>query len=217
MQKTEKWTFEPEVRVDGMDFVKGCGLATAFGTGTRSCPDCGVASTSQHSWHFRQLQDLPAQGVSVTIKLQVGRWRCRNEQCSRRTFVERLSATAVAFARRTCHVTELMRLFGHVARGRASQKLLARLAMPASDSTILRQLKRHVGASGVVSPMRIAGIDDWSWGKGFTKAHPAPSQRRRGARGQRQVAALMWTGSTTTLSGRHDGTCPQTCRDRPMA
>jgi hypothetical protein len=40
--------------------------------------------------------------------------------------------------------------------------------MPASDSTSLWQLKRHVGASGVVSPMRIAGIDDGSWRKGFT-------------------------------------------------
>ncbi len=86
--------------------------------------------------------------------------------------------------------------------------------------TNLWQLKRHVGAGGIVSPMRIAGIDDWSWRNGFTgsiKAHPAPSGRRRGARGQRQVAALMWTGSITILSGRHDGTRPQTCRDRLVA
>jgi hypothetical protein len=100
------------------------------------------------------------------------------------------------------------------AQGRASQKLLARLAMPASDRPFCG------GSSGIVSPIRIAGMDDWSWRNGFTgsiKAYPAPSRRRRGATGQRQVAALMWTGSITILSGRHDGTRPQTCRDRLMA
>lgn len=101
------------------------------------------------------------------LKLQVGRWRCRNERCSRKTFVERLSA-ATTFARRTCRVAELLRLFGHAAGGRASQKLLARLAIPASDNTILRHLKRHIVASTGALPIRVAGIDDWSWRKGFT-------------------------------------------------
>jgi len=101
------------------------------------------------------------------LKLQVCRWRCRNERCSRKTFVERLSA-ATTFARRTCRVAELLRLFGHAAGGRASQKLLARLAIPASDNTILRHLKRHTVASTGALPIRVAGIDDWSWRKGFT-------------------------------------------------
>ena len=80
------------------------------------------------------------------LKLQVGRWRCRNERCSRKTFVERLSA-ATTFARRTCRVAELLRFFGHAAGGRASQKLLARLTIRASDNAILRHLKRHIVAS----------------------------------------------------------------------
>lgn len=56
----------------------------------------------------------------------------------------------------------------HAAGGRASQKLLARLAIPASDNTILRHLKRHIVASTGALPIRVAGIDDWSWRKGFT-------------------------------------------------
>ena len=63
------------------------------------------------------------------------------------------------------------------ARGRASQKLLA-LGHASKRQTILWRLKRHVGASGVVSPMRIAGIDDWSWRNGFTgsiKPTPRPA------------------------------------------
>ena len=46
--------------------------------------------------------------------------------------------------------------------------MLARLAIPASDNTILRHLKRHTVASTGALPIRVAGIDDWSWRKGFT-------------------------------------------------
>ena len=168
MRKIAKLVFGPGVQVDGVKFQDNRWLVSAFGSGTRSCPCCGASSTSRYSWHVRQLQDLPIQGVPVTLKLQVGRWRCRNEQCARKTFVEKLSATATPFERRTRRVAELVRLFGHAAGGQVSERLLARLAMPASDNTILRQLKRHVGASGVVSPIRVAGIDDWTWRNGFT-------------------------------------------------
>jgi transposase len=104
----------------------------------------------------------------VILKLQVGRWRCRNEQCARKTFVERLSGTAIPFARRTSRVADLVRLFGHAAGGRVSERLLVRLALPASDTTILRQLKRHASAAHPPQPIRVVGIDDWSWRKGAT-------------------------------------------------
>jgi transposase len=45
--------------------------------------------------------------------------------------------------------------------------LAARLAIPASDNTILRQLKRRA-ATRAKAPVRVAGIDDWSWRKGWT-------------------------------------------------
>jgi hypothetical protein len=46
-----------------------------------TCPDCGVLSRARHSSYWRGLKDLPIQGRSVQLKLQVGRWRCRNSLC----------------------------------------------------------------------------------------------------------------------------------------
>jgi transposase len=89
-----------------------------------------------------------------------------NEGCARKTFVERLT-TALPFARKTQRVTDLVRLFGHAAGGRTSEKLLARLAMPVSDNAILRQLKRHSSERRDRAPLRAIAIDDWSWRKGF--------------------------------------------------
>lgn len=34
----------------------------------------------------RHLQDLPAQGVGVIVKLRMRRWRCHNKACERQAF-----------------------------------------------------------------------------------------------------------------------------------
>lgn len=166
MTKKLNLAFGPEVVVRSVVFQENRWLVSADGAGIRSCPECGGASTSRHSWHFRHLQDLPIQGVTVVLKSRVGRWRCLNERCARKTFVERLT-TAFPFARITQRVTDLVRLFGHAAGGRTSEKLLARLAMPVSDNAILRQLTRYASERRDSAPLRAIGIDDWSWRKGF--------------------------------------------------
>jgi len=45
---------------------------------------------------------------------------------------------------------------------------MKRLGAPVSDDTILRHLKRRVAAREAKTPIRVAGIDDWSWRKGST-------------------------------------------------
>ena len=60
----------------------------------------------------------------------------------------------------------IVRLFGHAAGGRPSERLMARLGMPVGHTTILRHVKR--GARGGLATLRVAGIDDWAWKKGAT-------------------------------------------------
>jgi hypothetical protein len=61
----------------------------------------------------------------------------------------------------------VVRLFGHAAGGRPSERLLARLGMPVGHTTILRHVKRGA-RGGPVTTLRVAGIDDWAWKKGMT-------------------------------------------------
>ena len=65
-----------------------------------ACPLCGVRSHSRHGSYRRTLRDLPAQGASVEVRARLTRWRCRNEQCERRIFAERIPGLAAPFARR---------------------------------------------------------------------------------------------------------------------
>ena len=114
---------------------------------------------------FRTYQ---SKGLVVTVKLRVIRWRCGNAECERQTFADPLPEIASPHARRTCPVAEIVQLLGHGVGGLPGERLMKRLGMPVSDDTILRQLKRCATARGATTTVRIAGIDDWGWGKGCT-------------------------------------------------
>ena len=94
------------------------------------CPGCSAQSKSRHSSYWRTFQDLSAQGAPVIVLARLGRWRCRNQQCDRRIFTERVPALAAPFARRTARLAGIVRLLGHSAGGRPSERLMKRLGMP---------------------------------------------------------------------------------------
>ena len=110
------------------------------------CPGCGAQSKSRHSTYWRTLRDLSAQGAPVIVNARLGRWRCRNQLCDRRIFTERVPGLAAPFARRTARLAGIVRLLGHSAGGRPSERLMRRLGMPVSDTTILAGLRKHARA-----------------------------------------------------------------------
>ena len=143
-------------------------MISAVGDGFGVCPDCGTQSLHRHGWHERHLQDLPAQGAGVTVKLRIQRWQCRFKACKRQTFAEQLPEIAAPLARRTRRAAELVHLFGHGVGGRPGERLMKRIGMPTSDDTILRCLKRQAKARHVETGVRVLGVDDWAWRKGST-------------------------------------------------
>ena len=133
------------------------------------CPECGVQSKSRHSTYWRTLRELSAQGAPVIFCGSLGRWRCRNQHGDRRIFTECVPGLAAPFARRTARLAEIVRLLGHSAGGRPSERLMRRLGMPVSDTTILDGLKEHARARSEISAMaavHVAAVDGWAWRKG---------------------------------------------------
>jgi zinc-finger of transposase IS204/IS1001/IS1096/IS1165 len=120
-----------------------------------ACPRCGALSNSRHSTYSRTLRDLSAQGAPVIVRARLGRWRCRNLKCDRRIFAERLPGLAASLSRQTSRLAEIVRLLGHSAGGRPSERLMRRLGMPVSDTTILGQREASRGSSNPVSPPRM--------------------------------------------------------------
>ncbi len=131
-----------------------------------ACPVCGHMSSSLHSSYRRCLRDVPWQGSSVQMVATVRRFRCRNPDCPRRVFCERLPRVAQPYARQTERASEIVRLIGYVAGGRPGQRLLLRLAVETSDDTVLRRVRQSPTDGNDGATIRHLGVDDWAWRKG---------------------------------------------------
>jgi len=133
-------------------------VVEAEGSGSALCPDCGVTSHSRHSRYWRKLRDLPLQGASVTLKVQMGRWRCRSRQCLRQIFTERLDGVLLPHSQQTNRLSEVHRLVGRALGGRSGQRLLNRLGMPSTRHTLLRQVIKAAGVCGWQPAIRVVGV-----------------------------------------------------------
>lgn len=131
------------------------------------CPDCSWRSESHHSSYVRRLQDLPWQGLSVQIHLRVRRFRCRNRDCGRKVFTERVEGIP-CYLRQTHRLAEIVRVVGYAAGGLPGARLLARLAIRTSDDTVLRRVKGPASSafSDSRNSLEVLGVDDWAWRKG---------------------------------------------------
>ena len=166
MKTLASWSPVPDLAVTSVEREEPAWVVAVNGRDSPSCPGCGTLSRSRHSSYVRTLQDLSAQGTPVTIQARVARWRCRNDQCDRRIFAERVPTLAALFSHRTARFAGIVRLFGHSAGGRPSERLLARLGMPVSDTTILRAVKKRSAPATACPAARVVGIDEWAWRKG---------------------------------------------------
>src|SRR3569833_3246044 len=96
--------------LDRIERDEGCFRLMVHVEQRPKCPVCACVSGSNQSSYGRCLQDLPWQGVSVQICATVSRFRCRNRDCPRRIFCERLPEVATAYGRQTARTSEIVRV-----------------------------------------------------------------------------------------------------------
>jgi transposase len=164
MEVKPRWEPGPGIRVVDAEFCGERWIVKADASGDARCPSCRRQATRRHSFYVRRLQDLPVQGTIVELQVSMTRWRCCNQLCDRRTFAAQADQVIKPYARQTGRVAELARLIGYAVGGRPAERLMRRLGMPQGDDWILRNLKRHAALPS--KPLRVVGIDDWSWLKG---------------------------------------------------
>lgn len=192
MKTYASWAPAPNLSVGPVEAGETGWTVAVSSLAPARCPVCRTVSRSRHSSYKRTLWDLPAQGTPVTVQARVTRWRCRNDQCGRQIFVERFPDLAAPFERWTTCLAGIVRLFGHGAGGRPSERLLTKLGMPVSDTTILRRLEQCATTQTSRVVVRIAGIDEWAWRRGLTYGTIIVDLERR------QVMSLLADRSAAT-------------------
>jgi transposase len=139
----------------------------------------------------RSLKDLPAVGAAVSLRVHVGRWRCRQSGSSVRFFTGALSGVAEMRGRRTCRADVVTQLIGHALGGRPGERLISRIGLPVSDDTILRRLKTRARAA--ITGAQVVGIDEWAKRKGLTYGTIVVDLERR------TVIDVLGTHTTETV------------------
>lgn len=128
------------------------------------CPFCQNPSTSLHSRYFRTISDLHLAGFRVVLRLKTGRFRCKNSQCSHRTFAQPLQNLAARYARRTYRQVESLSAIGLAVGGQGGARLAGSLGFSLSASTLLRLL-RSLPKDQYPTPT-VLGVDDWALRRG---------------------------------------------------
>ncbi|WP_405969219.1 hypothetical protein OG496_01640 [Streptomyces sp. NBC_00988] len=123
---------------DGIDDVDVEAVTALFGTvevvargrvAGEVCPDCGLFSDRVHDRYRRRLKDLPLAEQGFVVR----RFICGAADCPRRTFAERFSWLAAAYAQFTTRLDHALERVGLALAGRVGAR---RAAQPIVPSTL---------------------------------------------------------------------------------
>ena len=128
------------------------------------CPECQQPSARIHSRYQRVVADLPCAGRNVLLLLTVRKFVCGTSTCPQRIFTERLPELVASYARMTTRLLALVQTIGLVAGGQLGTHLAERLGITIPASTLLLHLMKL--SLPTTPPVRVLGVDDWSWKKG---------------------------------------------------
>jgi hypothetical protein len=132
---------------------------TSHRTSSR-CPLCGVSSSSIHSSYRRKPRDLPCAGRPIRLVLTVKKFVCRQAQCPRKIFTERLPDLIEVSSRLTKRLRSAVQEIGVATCGKGGERLVAKLGIPISDATLLWSL--YLVPLPPIGKVEVIGIDDWS-------------------------------------------------------
>ena len=128
------------------------------------CPLCSQASSQVHSWYQRTLRDVPCAGRQAVLHLSVRKFFCRNPDCARKIFTERLPTFVEPWAQVTRRLFEAVQAVGFATSGELGTRLADRIGIHSSPTTMLRRMMALSSPSSC--QVSLLGIDDWSFRRG---------------------------------------------------
>jgi transposase len=131
---------------------------------TSVCPLCSTPSSAIHSSYRRKPRDLPCVGRPIRLRLSVKKFVCRQVQCPRKIFTERLPDLIEVSSRLTKRLRSAVQEIGVATCGKGGERLVSKLGIPLSDATLLWSL--YLVPLPPIGKVAIIGIDDWSYRRG---------------------------------------------------
>jgi transposase len=162
------WFF-PHLRGLRVERIEPAGAGVVIEARSRAagaaCPACGVWSSRVHSGYVRTLQDGPAGGRPVVIRLAVRRLFCGNPACKVVTFAEQVEGLTGRYLRRSLPLLGLLAQIALALAGRAGARLAAVLGAAVHRTTLLR-LVAALPEPVISAAPEILGVDDFALKRG---------------------------------------------------
>jgi transposase len=131
---------------------------------TSVCPLCSTPSSAIHSSYRRKPRDLPCVGRPIRLLLTVKKFFCRQAQCPRKVFTERMPDLIEVSSRLTKRLRSAVQEIGVATCGKGGERLVSKLGIPLSDATLLWSL--YLVPLPPIGKVAVIGIDDWSYRRG---------------------------------------------------
>src|SRR6266700_7546390 len=123
-----------------------------------------MSSSAIHSSYRRHPRDLPSIGRPIRLLFTVRKFFCRNPNCSRKVFTERLPDFIAASSRLTKRLRTAVQEIGFATGGKGGEHLSDKLGIPISEASVLCSL--FLVPLPEIGKVRVVGVDDWSWRRG---------------------------------------------------
>ena len=150
---------ESQLCIDRIEMEEGViALSVSSTSPTSLCPLCGIPSDQVHSHHQRQPDDLPLAGYAVRLDMNVRKFFCKNNDCKRAIFCERMPSILAPYARCTNRLVDQQQQVAFASGGEAGSGLLAIMGMAVSPDTLLRLIRK--APEPEVTIPRVLGVDE---------------------------------------------------------
>lgn len=165
----------------GLEIERTCLSAATLTVQVRStarkapCPLCQHQATRIHSRYQRTVADLPCGGRQVRLILTVHKFFCDEPTCPRRIFTERLPKLVRPWGQMTLRLSAALQAIGLASCGEVGARLGAKLGMPVSPTTVLRQVMAVPPPP--VGQIQVVGIDDWGATRSYRCSCKTPERR----------------------------------------
>lgn len=111
------------------------------------CPYCGKKTSRIHSYHTREIQDLPIANQKTILIVTTRKMQCLNPECSHKYFSEQ-HPFAARNARKTKRLVDRILKMSSEVSSVCSSKLLKGENISVGKSTICSMLKKNAGNCG---------------------------------------------------------------------